>query len=266
MPRSPDAKRVTLQTAERALRFLEAVASADTPPRVRGVADALGVNLTTAYHLFNTLEQAGYLVRDANGCIRLGSQVNVLYEGFRRQFSSTRDLMPFVEGLSKATRETAYLSMRRREGLVVQLQVETEQALRVAGHGVGFYGHEHVRASGKAVMAHMEPHARADLLERLLSAESAQRATAIRQRLETEFTSIREKGWALDCDEYQAGVCCVAAPFFGMDGAVAGSVSVSLPTARYREDHVFVTEQVVQAAHNVSRVHGHQVVAETVAG
>lgn len=265
MPKESTGKPATLQTAERALRFIEVVAAADRPPRVREIAEALGVNLTSAYHLFNTLQQAGYLTRDDDSSIRLGSQVSTLYEGYRRQFSATRDLMPYVEDLSMATRETAYLSMLRREGLVVQLQIEAEQALRVAGHGVGFAGHEHVRASGKAVMAFMTPEACAVMLDRLLSSESPAAGAAIRHKLEDEFIAIREQGWALDREEYQSGVCCVAAPFFGADGMVAGSVSVSMPTARYLEVREFVTGAVVHAAREVSRVHGHGVDRSTTA-
>lgn len=257
MPKDSASKPVTLQTAERALRFLETVASADEPPRVRDVADALGVNLTSAYHLFNTLQQTGYLTRADDGSMRLGSQVSVLYEGFRRQFSSTRDLLPYVEGLSRATRETAYLSVLRREGLVVQLQVEAEQALRVAGHGVGFAGFEHIRASGKAVMAFMPSDQCDVLVSRLLGSEAEADAAAIRRRLTEEFVSIRHQGWALDREEYQSGICCVAAPFFGADGAVAGSVSISMPTGRYLEVRDAVTREVVRTAREVSRAQGH---------
>ena len=257
MPKKDIGKPTTLQTAERALRFLEIVAAAEDPPRVRDVAEMLELNLTSAYHLFNTLHHAGYVIRSDDGSIRLGSQINVLYEGFRRQFSSTRDLLPLVESLSKATRETAYLSVLSGDRLVVQLQVEAEQALRVAGHGIGFAGHEHVRASGKAVMAYMPPEACDSLLGRLLSTETPRKTSAVRRRLGEEFVLIREQGWALDREEYQAGVCCVAAPFFGADGAVAGSVSISMPAARYTEVRELVTRQVVGTAQQVSRARGH---------
>lgn len=265
MPREPIGKPATLQTAERALRFLEIVAAADEPPRVREVAETLDVNLTSAYHLFNTLHHSGYLTRADDGSIRLGSQINVLYEGYRRQFSSTRHLLPLVEDLSRATRETAYLSVLSREGLVVQLQVEAEQALRVAGHGVGFAGHEHVRASGKAVMAFLPPESCSAMLDRLLSTEPTKVAATIRRRLDDEFVLIREQGWSLDREEYQSGVCCVAAPFFGADGTVAGSVSISLPAARYMDVREFVTRRVVDTARAVSRAQGHSIEDDTAA-
>ena len=45
----------TLQTVERALSFLEYVATAPVPPNVRDVAKALDLNITTSYHLLRTL-------------------------------------------------------------------------------------------------------------------------------------------------------------------------------------------------------------------
>jgi IclR family transcriptional regulator, acetate operon repressor len=190
--------------------------------------------------------------------VRIGSRISLLNAGFRRQFSTARDLLPFVEGLSSELQETTYLSQLTREGLVVQLQVEAEQALRVAGHGVGFVGMEHVRASGKAVMAFMEPEARDRLLASLLGGESKTAAAAIRRRLKADFEEIRAKGWALDREEYQAGVCCVGAPFFAADGSVCGSIGVSLPAARYDLMHDEIAAAVLRTAAELSRVHGYE--------
>lgn len=256
MARDPASKPTTLQTADRALRFLELIASADEPLAVRDVAMRLDLNLTTGYHLFNTLHQAGYLSRDSSGAIRLGSRIGLLYEGFRRQLASTKDLYDFVEALSKTTRETAYLSLLQGESLVVQAQIEAEQALRVAGHGVGFSGYEHLRAAGRAVMAYLDEDACSRMLDHLLTGTSKREAASIRRRLRTEFDLIRRQGWAVEHDEYQAGVCCVAAPLFDADGSIAGSISVSMPTGRYLDLGEAVTHEVVDTASAISRLRG----------
>lgn len=249
---------VTLQTVERALRFMEILAASPDRLTVKEISRLLDVNLTTCYHLFNTLQQAGYAIRERDGTLKLGAKIGVLNAGLRRQFSTARDLLPFVENLSSDLQETTYLSQLTREGLVVQVQVEAEQALRVAGHGVGFAGMEHVRASGKAVMAFMDPESRTKLLDSLLSGESKKAAADVRRRLAAEFDEIRARGWALDREEYQAGVCCVGAPYFAADGSVCGSIGVSLPTPRYDVVHEAVAAAVMKTASEVSSAHGYE--------
>lgn len=259
MPSDADSKEpVTLQTVERAFRFLETIALSSERLTVKDISRALGLNLTTCYHLFNTLQQTGYATRERDGTLRIGSRISVLNAAFRRQFSTARDLLPLVESLSKELQETAYLSRLTREGLVVQLQVEAEQALRVAGHGVGFVGQEHLRASGKAVMAFMATEAQERLLSSLLADKSKTAAAGTRRRLKAEFDEIRLRGWALDREEYQAGVCCVGAPFFGADDSVCGSIGVSLPAARYQVMHAEVSAAVLRTAAELSRMHGYE--------
>ena len=76
----------TLQTVKRALAFLEAVAEARQPPRLRDVAQTLGINVTSSYHLLNTLQLAGYVTRDPDGTFRIGGRAAILYEWAAPEF------------------------------------------------------------------------------------------------------------------------------------------------------------------------------------
>jgi DNA-binding IclR family transcriptional regulator len=55
-----------IQSLQRGLRVFDYVASADEPVVAKQVARALGLNLSTAYHLLTTLEHEGYVARTAN--------------------------------------------------------------------------------------------------------------------------------------------------------------------------------------------------------
>lgn len=254
MKSSDNEKRpTTLQTVERALAFLETVAQARRPPRLKEVAQALGINTTTSYHLLNTLQMAGYLTREGDGTLRMGGRSAILYQGLVRNFALGRELMPVIEDLSASTGETAYIAALNREKVIIQALVEGDQAVRVTGLYVGFSGSEHIRASGKAVLAHLPARQRDAALSHCLpGASTAALEVAIR-----ELDNVRQQGLALDDGHFQDGVCCIAAPFFRSGGSVAGSLAVSVPAARFAAARERIADAVRSSARRASELLGY---------
>ena len=238
----------TLQTVERALAFLELVAVSGGELTVRDVAGRLGVNLTTCYHLYNTLVAHGYVERNPDLTLRVGQQAAVLYDGYRRAFSGQRRMQEFVANLATETTETAWLSTLTGDAVVLTAYAEGPQAVRATGLYVGLTGLEHVRSSGRAVLAHLDDERREPILRKSLSGIAPAQHPAIRAALERDLAVIRERGWALDDETYIAGIVGLAAPFFSPDGAVLGAVGVWSPAGRAHRSVDVLAEQVVAAA------------------
>lgn len=244
--------RTTLQTVERALSFLETVAEAQRAPHLKDVAQQLGLNITTSYHLLNTLQSRGYISRSSDRTLHIGGRIALLHQGLQRRFALGRDLHAAVEQLSADTEETAYLSRYSGDDVVIQSVVEATQAVRVTGLSVGFGGSEHVRASGKAVLAFLSDDKRMAVLRRSMPESTVREYAVTADELDAEWEQIRERGWAVDDEQFQDGVCCVAAPYFSPDGSVLGSIAVSVPAARFRQASDKLTTAVRQAGRSVS--------------
>lgn len=246
----------TLQTVERALAFLELVAVSSSELTVRDVAGRLGVNLTTCYHLYNTLLAHGYVERNPDLTLRVGRQAAVLYDGYRRGFSGQRRMQDFVAELATETTETAWLSTLTGDSVVLTAYAEGPQPVRATGLYVGLTGLEHVRSSGKAVLAHLDEERRERILHKSLSGIAPAQHDEIREALERDFAVTRERGWALDDEDYNAGIVGVAAPFFSSDGAVLGAVGVWSPTARAHQSLDVLGERLVAAAREAGALFG----------
>ena len=246
----------TLQTVERALAFLELVAVSSSGLTVRDVAERLGVNLTTCYHLYNTLAAHGYVERNPDLTLRVGRQAAVLYDGYRRGFSGQRRMQEFVAELAAETTETAWLSILAGDAVVLTAYAEGPQPVRATGLHVGLTGLEHVRSSGKAVLAHLDDERRERILGKSLSGIAPAQHPAIRDALERDLAVTRERGWALDDEGYNAGIVGVAAPFFSSDNAVLGAVGVWAPAARAHRSLKVLTGQLVAAAREAGALFG----------
>lgn len=226
--------------------------------RVRDVAEALGVKVTTSYHLLNTLLEVGYITRDPGGALRVGPRAVILYNGMLRQFKPDEDLGPIAERLSAQTSETAYICLATQNAVVVQKLVEGDHAVRVTGIHVGFSGSEHIRASGKAVLAHLDAPERKAVLDRSTAGLTASARRSCLAELDREMEIIRSQGFALDEEEFQVGASCVAAPYFRGEGWVVGCIAVSAPCMRFAIAKEALVAAVVSSARDASERLGYR--------
>jgi DNA-binding IclR family transcriptional regulator len=107
----------------------------------------------------------------------------------------------------------------------------------------------HAGALGKAILAYA-PH----LLDRMELASITDRTISDREALRRELEEIRVRGWALGDGERFPDAYGVAAPVFE-DGAIAGSVTVTVP--RHRVDRaatVTLASVVTASAERISRL------------
>lgn len=263
MPADPDTGEAagpkapaTLQTVERALSFLECVATSEVPLTVRDVADRLGVNLTTCYHLFNTLSARRYIERAPDLTLRVGLKATLLSEGYRRGFSSQRLMGDLVDGLARVTSESSYLSVYRNNEVILSALAEGTQSIRVAGLYVGLTGQEHLRSSGRAVLAFLDQEERESLVVRALSTLPPAQRPAIREHLDQELASTRARGWAFDDQEFAPGIAGIAAPFFSRRGSVLGGVGIWAPVDRVYEHKDELVRHVLETSLEASNTLG----------
>jgi IclR family transcriptional regulator, acetate operon repressor len=78
--------------------------------------------------------------------------------------------------------------------------------------------------------------------------------------LQQHLRVVREQGYAVDNEERYEGVRCVAAPVFGHDGLVVGSIGVSAASSQMSFEQLDeATEVVLDVARHMSTKLGHQV-------
>lgn len=228
-------KEQTLQTVDRALSFLEYVASSPTAPTIKDVSDFLGLNNTTCYHLLRTLTARGYIEKRDDGRLQLGDRVSVFAQLTQRVVELEKVVSPALRQLFVTTTETCTISLYDGKHVVLRQLMEGSQRLRVLGLKVGLKGNEHKRAAGQAVLAHLPESRRAALLDEALAGRTLGDRAKILADLDVIYPLIRERGWALD-DQSVDGFKAYAAPIFDAGGTVCGAISLVAPSFRLDRD------------------------------
>ena len=237
-----------IQSVSRAARLMLLVASLPESDRTAArLALALGTSLPTAYHLLNTLVDAGIFVRGADKRYHLGIGVGVLAAAYEQQSEPPVSLVAPLRGISSTTGESTYLSAWRHGELQVLARVEGTHAVRVAELEPGFSGAAHARASGKVLLAYAPAATRASYLANHPLSPLTEHTIVSPERLDEELALVRTRGYATEEEEFREGVGCVSVPVVS-SGTLLGAFTVSAPIERYRHSVSAYVQALIVAA------------------
>jgi DNA-binding IclR family transcriptional regulator len=200
------------------------------------VAQRLGISLGTSYHVLNTLEHAGYVVRLGHGRFGLGGKVPALYRLFHEQLDLVPAVRPLLAELAERAREDAYLAVFRDGEVVIAEVVEGSRDLHLDGLGVGFTRVAHTTAIGKVLLAAAPPETVDSYLDERRLAAYTRRTLVERRHIKRNLRSVHELGVARDLQELADGCCCVAVPVLDARGDTAGAIGVSTTPERWRRE------------------------------
>ncbi len=218
-----------VQSVDRALDLLEALAGAGHPVGVGEVAAMTGLPQGTAHRLLRTLQSRGYVRHDAARKYSLGAAALRLGRPTHR--SVAHSARPYLAELVQATGETANLSVLEGDDVVYVAQVSSPHTLRMFAE-VGRHVPPHSTASGKVLLAGLPPERAAGVVRRLPLPRLTETTITDPADLLAELDRARERGWAADEGEQERGVRCVAVPVGRGDDVVA-AISLSGPSERF---------------------------------
>lgn len=218
----------------KSLDLIEALAGNDAMT-VADLASDSGVNKAAAYRILNTLERRGYAVRSP-GEVRRYSMGPAM-KSLTRDSSSPGDLLelarPRMRRLWEEFDETVNLGVLSNNKVLYLDILESERGLRTTV-SVGTYDDLHSTALGKAMLATLPAlEARSRLTKTELVAKTPRTITSVPAMMQ-ELERTRERGYALDDEESEAGARCIAAAVTGPEPHphLLGAISVSGPTWR----------------------------------
>ena len=253
-----------LQSVERAMRVLDHIAAAPGPVPAKSVAKALGLTLPTTYHLLTTLVTGGYLVHlPDEKAYALGHRVDDLARGLYRQIAVPPEVERVAQVTHQQARAAAYYAALRDTEMIVAHVAECPQHPRIRLLDVGFHQTPHATAFGKLMLARLDPAAAEDLLDHTGTPPVTRGTVTDRRLLRRQLDQVRATGLAVEVDEFQADLSCMAAPVTDAVGRFVGSVAVSMPTTQLRERRWAVERAVRLGAVRATRAVSLQSAART---
>ncbi|MCD9140712.1 IclR family transcriptional regulator [Streptomyces albireticuli] len=233
-----------VQSLERAFDLLERMADAGGEVGLSELSATSGLPLPTIHRLMRTLVACGYVRQHPNRRYALGPRLIRLGESASRLLGTWA--RPHLARLVEETGETANMALLDGDEVVYVAQVPSRHSVRMFTE-VGLRVLPHTTGVGKALLAQSPDDEVRALLARTGMPAATEKTITTPEGFLDALTRVRESGYAVDDNEQEIGVRCLAVPV--PNAPTAAAISISGPAGRVTDA---ATERMVPLLQQVA--------------
>ncbi len=215
-----------VQSIARTFDLLELMADLGGVAGLSQLATRSGLPLPTIHRLVRTLVDLGYVRQEQSREYALGPRLIRLGDSASRLLGTWA--RPHLQTLVDATGESANIAMLEGDQVVYTAQVLGSHSMRMFTE-VGRRAWAHCTAVGKAMLATLPADRVREIVQPSGMPAQTPHTITTQKALQTELQKIREQGYAVDEEEQEIGVRCVAVALPGEPSRAALSISGPVP-------------------------------------
>lgn len=219
-----------LGTVSRALAILESLSKV-RDANLETIAQQAGLPKTTTLRLLTTLTENKYVVKDSNDRYYLSMKMFAVGSRALSHIDLIDISRPIARELSKATGETVHMGILEEKRALYVLKNESHYNIRMYSR-IGRSCPLHSSAMGKCLMIDKDSSFIDDYAASGELVSYTPKTISTKEALAKELEKVRQQGYAVDDEENESQIVCVAAPIIDYEGKVVAAMSVSTPTFR----------------------------------
>lgn len=220
-----------VQALDRAFAVLDLLGESDTPLGLAQVAASLQLHKSTAHRFLMVLERHHMVERTNTGKFRLGLRLFDYGNRAIEQYDLRDRAQPHLRRLVAETEETAHLCILEQARVIYIDKIEPARSVRMITR-IGASNPVHCTSVGKAILAFLPEERIADIIRRTRFERLTHRTIANAEALRAEIEKTKRRGYAVDDEELEEGLRCIAVPVLDAQRQPVAAVSISGPSFR----------------------------------
>jgi len=251
----------TIQSVARAITIME-VLLREPELGVSELSSELDLGKSTVYRLLSTMKAYGIIDQAPSGKYRLGLRLSIFGDTAASRLDLRKETAPFLRELAKISGESISLAILDGFNILYIDRIDSQEPLRM-GTTIGQRLPAFCTGMGKAILANLSENKLDAMLNDPNFQKTLQRYTENTitevEELRRQLQKIKEQGFAIDEEEYNRGVRCIATPIFNHLGKVTAAVSTTGPSIRmsYNRIHELIPH-VKKTALDISQQIGYR--------
>jgi DNA-binding IclR family transcriptional regulator len=225
----------TIGSVIKAVEVIEELARSEEGLGLTIISSRLNYGVSATYHLLNTLKLHNIIEQDKKTKkYRIGVGLFRISNMAKRQNSLVTLAQPYLDKLRVIVDETSNLLVLDGNEVVYIAQSESTKLLKMFTQ-LGVKAPLYCTGGGKVILAYKPLDFQEFILSRINLEKHTKNTIVTVEGLQKEFENIRKQGYAIDNEEREEGVTCIATPIFDCYGEVIAAISISGPSYRLKE-------------------------------
>ena len=225
------------QSIIKAFTLLNAFTSDKKEWGVRELAIKSGYNKSTTYRLLSTLVSLNVVQQNDNEKYSLGSKLFELGNRVSLYQSLINATKIPIRDIAINIQETVLFGVLKDHQVFYINKAESIQGLKISTT-VGSYQPIHATAIGKVLLAFSSETKKESLLNSITFNSYTKNTITNKKELLIHLNKTKKQGYALDLEEFELGLICIAIPIFNKNHKLIGSISASGPSSRFELKNV----------------------------
>ncbi len=227
-----------IQVAERLFDVIELLAD-NGPMGIMEISNALGLHKSTTHRLVASLQYMGYIRQDED-TLKYSLSFKFLDIGSKilDKTNMAAVIHPYIGRLSEITGEAVHLVLREDIDAVyidkVESGVNQVRMVSRVGNRVPLY----CTGVGKALLAEMDDSQIQDIWNRSDIKKLTPKTIVGFDAFMENIIEVRQKGYALDDEENEEGVRCIAVTIRDSSRIPVYAISISAPVSRMSDERI----------------------------
>lgn len=221
------------KTTETSFEIIEAIKEQDGATLTE-LANHLHLAKSTIHKHLATLYKHDYVLKEGRE-YHLGFKFLNMGEYIKSRKEIYKIAKRKIQKLENMTGEEVDFTVEN-QGRLVTIHENFDEKIKSLGFRSGVYNHMHDNAAGKAILAEFTRERVEEIIETWGLPEKTDNTITSSDELHAELEQVRDRGYAINDEEYLRGLRAVGATVTKTDGSVCGAMSVTGPTYRMKED------------------------------
>lgn len=249
-----------INSIDRALDILTLIYDKNKELGISEIARELDLYKSTVHRTLETLESRGFVSKNDQNKYWLGVKLYALGAVAGNTIPFKNLVQPYAKTLSEKFHEVVNVSILDEtvkelpKTILIHKELPSGNSLITVNPPLGASSEAHYSAVGKCLLAYTSE-------EMLNSYQCTELPVYTKNTISTwdglmnELEVVREQGYAIDNEDYEIGLTCIAAPIIDASGHAIAAMSLSGPSERMRKhDYRILIEELKTITLKISQM------------
>lgn len=243
---------MAVKSAIRVLDIFELLAENKNGLSVVDISNKLNIPQSSASNLVKTLHDSGYITRDETKKYVLGVRLIQLGAVAMDSLDIGVVAKPILQRLVEKVEETVFLAIRAQNEVVYILKIDSNRSVNTTAQP-GYHRPLYHTGLGKAFLSVMTKEEQNEILSNVNLIPITSHTITNKETLIEQLEEFRSQGYAIDDEEGEYGLYCIATTVSILDTNIEAAISVSGLKTRILSNKNAIIRNLLDSANEISR-------------